>query len=163
MSFTGLNDSKPPKISRTFLSILIDSSSAVVSMVSIIPLIFCSFSLFSRFLGTDPMSRTTIGRRMTFIYILFCSLARSWYLSRFSPFFSFPFADMAKSTRWQILDYKCMIWSTGRDWVIFFLSQSHSESYVYDFLGQIIIINFIPTKTAHHIKIFIRAIYLKTL
>ena len=44
----SLSDSKSPKSSRTFINILADHNSAVVWMVSIIPLISSFASIFSK-------------------------------------------------------------------------------------------------------------------
>ena len=78
----SLSDSKSPQVSRTFLGILADCSSAVVWMVSILPLISRSSSLFSKFIGTVPCAPTAIGITFTLIFhSFFNSLARFRYLS----------------------------------------------------------------------------------
>ena len=81
-----------------------DFNNAVVWMVSILPLISSSPSLFSRFLETVLRAPTMID--ITIIYHnFFSSLARSRYLVGFSPSFTFILCltGMAKSSKWQVL------------------------------------------------------------
>ena len=83
------------QISRTLPGILADLSNAVVSLVSILPLIYNSTSPISKPLGTTPGKSTTI--RTNFTHMWQCR-------SIFSVFFSFfPFHSVVrrneKSTR----------------------------------------------------------------
>ena len=114
----------------------------MVWMVSIFPLISSSPSLFSRSWGTVPMTQTTIGINITFIFYSFFSfLARSRYLSSFSISFVFTlrFTGMAESSWWQVLF--CLLinirsdfsWGFGGP----FRFQSPREFYESHFLGQI--------------------------
>ena len=57
----SLSDNKSTLVSRTLLSILADFNCAVVLIVTILPLISSSPSLFSRPLETIPRAPTTIG------------------------------------------------------------------------------------------------------
>ena len=87
----SMSDNTSPQISRTLLSILVDCSSAVFWMVSMLPLISRFSSLFSKLFVTVPSARTTIGITFTLMFhSLFNSLARSRYLSLF---FYFPSAS----------------------------------------------------------------------
>ena len=93
------------QVSRTLLCILGDFNSPVVSIVSILPLIYGFLSFFCKSLETIQRAPTTSGITGTFIFhSLFKSLARSRYLSRFSlsiiiiillfwEFFTLTFAD----------------------------------------------------------------------
>ena len=85
----SLSDSKSPRIFRTLLSILVDFSSAEVWMVSILPLIFRSSNLFSRFLGLFQVPRLLLVQHRFLIPLLLCSLINFKYLSGFSPSFTF--------------------------------------------------------------------------
>ena len=79
ISHWSLSDSKPPQISRTLLSMLVDCISPVVWMILILPLISSSPTLFSRFLGTDSGAPITTGITVTIMFhYFFSSLARSW-------------------------------------------------------------------------------------
>ena len=103
VSHWSLCDSKSPQVSWTLLSILADLSSAVVWMVSACPLISKFSSPFTNLLGIVPSARITIGITVTFMFHVFSSLTRSWYLSIFSfSFNSFNyilwFIGTAKST-----------------------------------------------------------------
>ena len=70
-----------PQVSRTLLSILADLNSAVVRMVSILPLILSSFNLFFGMSGAVPRV-PIIGITITsMFYSFFSSLARFKYLS----------------------------------------------------------------------------------
>ena len=100
----NLCDSKFPQVFGTILSILANFNCTVVWIVSVLPLRFSSPTLFSRPLGTVPTAPTTIGITITFMFHSFSSsLARSRYLSIFSPSFTFTLlsAGITKSTRWQ--------------------------------------------------------------
>ena len=120
------------QVSKILLSILADFYDAVVWMVPIFPLVSCSSSLFSMPLGTVPRALTTVGITDTFKFRkIFCSLAKSKYLSCFLPSFSFIFstlsrfmylsifllsvisllrsAQMAKSANWDILFFLFVI------------------------------------------------------
>ena len=101
----NLRDSKSPQISWTFLSILANSSNAVVWMVSTCPLISKSSGPFTNPLGIIPSAPITIGITVIFMfYSFFSSLARSRYLPLFSPSFNFTLwsAGLAKSTIQQV-------------------------------------------------------------
>ena len=107
----SFSDSRFPQVSRTLLSILADLDNAVVCiladlnvvvwMVATRPLISNSSSPFINPLVTVSNAPITIGITVTFIFhSFFGSLARSRYLSFFSPFFSFTLrsAGTTKST-----------------------------------------------------------------
>ena len=66
-------------------------------MVSIVPLISPSFSLFSKPLGTVPSAPTTIGNTLNIIGFFFRSLARSKYLF----LFSLSFISLGDPLKWQ--------------------------------------------------------------
>ena len=87
---------------RPLLSILADLK-VVICMVFILSLISISSNLLSKPLGTIPSVPTTIGITITF-YSFLCSLARSKYLSVFSPSFIFTLlsAGTLKSSGWQV-------------------------------------------------------------
>ena len=90
VSHWSLNDSKSPQVSRTLLSILADLNSAVIWMVFSRVLISISSSPFTNPLVTVPSALITIGITVTFMFhSFFNSLARSRYLSLFSPTFNF--------------------------------------------------------------------------
>ena len=64
-----LSDSKKsPLVFRTFLRILTDFNNVVVCMVSRLPLIFSSASLFSKPLDTVPSIPTIIGITLNFMF-----------------------------------------------------------------------------------------------
>ena len=74
----SLSDNKSPHISRTFLRILTDFNSAVVWMVSTIPLVSISLSFFIKLMRTTPSASITIGITVSLIYhSLFHSRAKS--------------------------------------------------------------------------------------
>ena len=80
LSHWSLSDSKPPKVSRTLLSILADLNIAVVWIVSSRPLNSKSSSPFINPLVTVPREPITIGITITFMFrSFFNSSARSWY------------------------------------------------------------------------------------
>ena len=82
--------SNSPQVTRTLLSTIAEFNSPVDSIVSIIPLISNSFSLFSRFFGIVPMAPNAIEINAMFIFQNFSSsLTGSMYLASFSPSFSF--------------------------------------------------------------------------
>ena len=86
----SLSDSKSSQVSRNLLSILGDLNNAEVWMVSTRPFNSKSFSPCTNPLVTVPSAPIAIGITVTFmIHIFFNSLARSRYLSVFSPFLSF--------------------------------------------------------------------------
>ena len=69
------------------LSVILANLNAVAWMVSILPLIFNSFSLVPKLLGIIPSAPVTIGITVTLMLHNFChSLARSKHLYRFSLF-----------------------------------------------------------------------------
>ena len=97
---------KFPQVCRIIQSILADFSSVMARMVSILPLISCSSSFFPRFLVTVSKATITFSIILTFIfYNLFSSLAKSRYLSSFSPSFTFTLCSAGKSkfTIWQVI------------------------------------------------------------
>ena len=123
----SLSDSKSPQVSRTLLSILVNHNNAVVWMV-------WTFFLFSSLLVPSPIlwwlyraHQLQLVPPLPLCFIVFfSSLARSRYLSLFSPTFSFTlwFAGTAKSTLRQVLflsffnvDYH-LVWSSDRDYMI---------------------------------------------
>ena len=81
----SLNDSKPPQVSRTLLSILVDLNNVVYSMVSTWCVIFKFSRPFTNHLEIVPSAPITVIITGIFIFnSLFSSLARSWYSSSFS-------------------------------------------------------------------------------
>ena len=102
----SLSESKSPQVSRTRLSILAVLSNAVVWIVSTRPPTSKSSRPFNNHLVIVPNAPITIGIIVTFMFhSFFNSLARSRYLSFFSPSFRFILwsAGTAKSTILQIL------------------------------------------------------------
>ena len=71
---SSLGDSKSPQVSRTLHSIQIDLNYAVVCIVSILPLISNTSSLFSKLLETVPSAPITIGITVTLIFHNFSAL-----------------------------------------------------------------------------------------
>ena len=133
-----LSDSKSPQVSRNLLSILADLNNAVVWMVSTRPLISTSFSPCTNFLVTVPSVPITFGITVIFMFHnFFGSLARSWYLSLFSPSFSFTqlSAGTTKSTIRHVLKF-CWL-SLGLvawpslDYYNFSFSNRHLKPYYY--------------------------------
>ena len=94
----SLSDSKSPQVSRTHLSILADLKSAVVWMVSILPLIFSISSLFSRPCGCVPSAPIIIGIIVTFMFYSFPVICLSF------PFLLFSFYGQLE--RKNLLDKK---------------------------------------------------------
>ena len=90
-----LSDKKPPQVSRTLLSILVDLNSAVV-WISTRPLISTSYSPCTNPLLTVPRAPITTGITVTFT---FCSFFNSQARSRYVSFFS--------------LSFNFSLWSTG--------------------------------------------------
>ena len=139
----SLKDSKTTQVSRTFLSILADLNSAVVRIVSTLPLISDSSSLFSKRLGTVPSTPTTTGIIVTMFRSFLSSLARSKYLSifTFSIVFTLCSNRKAKSTRWQVLFFllrrSLTFWTRLGDPFVF---QSLWEIYKSNFLWWILVV-----------------------
>ena len=110
-----LNDSKSPQVSRTLLTIQADLNNAIVWMVSTLPFISKSSSLFINPLVTVPKIPITVGIIVTFMFhSFFISLEKSSYLSFFSFSFNFTLlsAGTGKSTILQILIFfKIIFWS----------------------------------------------------
>ena len=77
-SFTGVSDNKSPLVSWTLLRNPANLDSAVVSMISLLPMISNSSSLLSKPLRTVPSVPTTISITVTFLRVsqLLSSLAR---------------------------------------------------------------------------------------
>ena len=108
---------KSPEVSWTLLSILADLNNVVVWMVSTRPIISKSSSPFTNPLVTVPRAPITIGIIVTFMfYSFFNSLAKSRYLSFFSPSFNYTLwsAGTAKSTILQVLSFLLIIIRSGR-------------------------------------------------
>ena len=82
-----LSDSKSSQVFMTLLSILANFNNAVVYMVSILPLIYNSASLFYKFLRTVPRAPTIICIIVTFIFHAFFQL--SGKIQVFVSFFTF--------------------------------------------------------------------------
>ena len=81
---------KCPQQSRTLLSILANLNYSVVWIVTTRPLISKSSSFYRNHLVTALRAPVTTGISVTFIFHNFFSfLARSWYLSLFTLYFSF--------------------------------------------------------------------------
>ena len=113
----NLSGSKSPQFSWTLLSILADFSSTEVWTISILPTISSSSCLFSSFFGTVLRAPAMISTTVTFIFCnFFSSLARSRYLSSFSPPYTF--------TLWS-----CLL--TGIGWYVYILKSNISPN-----LGQ---------------------------
>ena len=87
ISWWGLSGSKSPQFSRTLLSILTVFNNDVVWMVSTRPPTFKSCNPFNNPLVTVVKAPITIG--IMFTFMLYCSLARSRYLSFISISLSF--------------------------------------------------------------------------
>ena len=84
------SDSNAPQISWTLLNVMADFCCTTIWMVSILPLIFSSPSLFSRFLGNVPRAPTTIVNIVAFkFHNFFSSLTKCKYFSCFLPSFTF--------------------------------------------------------------------------
>ena len=124
----------------THLSILADLNCAVVWIVSILPLISISLSLFSRSLGTVPRAQITIAIPDTIIsHSFFCSMTRSRYFSIFLPFFFCLHILQLKQQNLQVIFFK----KKKKVSLVFnseigdhFLSQSPRELYDFHFLRQ---------------------------
>ena len=92
VSYRSLSDTKSHQVSRTLLSILANLNNAVVWMVTTRLLISNSSIPFINTLATGLSAPFTIGTTVTFMFhscCFFSSLTRSYYLSFFSPSFSF--------------------------------------------------------------------------
>ena len=72
----SLSDRKTPKVSRTFLSILADLNNAVAWMVSTCPLIFKSYSPFTKSLGLFRAHQLQLESLSSVCSIVFSSF--SW-------------------------------------------------------------------------------------
>ena len=68
----NLTDSKSPQVSRTYLSILADLNSAVVS---ILPMFSNFSSLFSNSSGTVPSAPLTTGITVNLMFHIFCQFS----------------------------------------------------------------------------------------
>ena len=112
----SLSDNKSPQVSRTLLSILAVLNNAVVLMVSTLLPTSKSSSPFNNPLVTVPNAPITIGIIITFMFhCFFNSLARSSYLSFFTPYFSFILwsAETVKSTILKVLFLLLIIIRSG--------------------------------------------------
>ena len=129
----SLSDGKSPRVSRTLLGILTDLSN--VWKVSTSPLISKTFSLFITLLGIVPSAPITIGITVTVMFhCIFCSLARSGYLSLFWPSFNFTlrFAGTAMSTIRQVF-FLCFCWLSlgfggARGVVVIVVGNGHGDT-----------------------------------
>ena len=113
----SLSDSKFPQVSRTLLSILAVLSNVIIWIVSTRPLTSKSSRPFNNPLVIVPKAPITIGTIVTFLFhSFFNSLARSRYLSFFSPSFSFILwsAGTVKSTILQFFFFLLIIIRSGR-------------------------------------------------
>ena len=82
----NLSDNRYFQVSRTLLIILANFRNAFVWIVSTSPQIFKSSSPFTNQIGIVQSAGTSTGITSTFMFdSFFCSLARSRYLSLFSP------------------------------------------------------------------------------
>ena len=70
----SLSDNTSPQVSRTLLSILGNLNNAEIWMVSILPLIFNSFSLFSEYLVTILSAPTITSITITLMFTVFLIL-----------------------------------------------------------------------------------------
>ena len=118
----NLRGRKSPQVSRTL--VLAELDNVVVWRNFPCPLISKSSSSFTNPLGIFPNAPITIDITITSMFYIFCSLARSQYLSFFLFSFNFTLwsARMAKSSIHLVLffffvDYH-LVWSTGGDKVI---------------------------------------------
>ena len=112
----SLNGFKSPQVSRTPLSIMADFNSAIVWMISTRFLMSTSANPCTNPLITVPRAIITIGITINFMFhSFFTSLARSRYLSLFSPSFNFTLwsARTAKSTIRQVLCFLLTISRSG--------------------------------------------------
>ena len=148
----SLSDSKFPQVSKHLLSIRADLNNAIVWMISTRLVISKSSNLPTNPLVTEQSSPITISVTFTFMFHnLFNSLARSRYLSLFSPSFSFTLrsARTPKSNIQQVLFFSffffffCCCWLSlalvvwlGLDDP--FVSQDPREFYASHFPGQIL-------------------------
>ena len=141
--YWSLNDSMSLEVSRTLLSILVDLNNAFVWMVLILLLISSFFSLYSKFLDSDPRAPSTVGITVTFMFysFFFSSLSRPKYMFIF--WFSFIFtrrsAGTAKSIWWQVIYPRYLIlrqafWLGLGDLC---LSKNPWEFHAFHFLGRI--------------------------
>ena len=108
----SLSDSKSPQVSTTRLRILAVLSNAVIKKVSTRLPTSMSSRPFNNPLVIVPNAPITTGKIVTFMFhSFFNSLARSRYLSFFSPSFRFILwsAGTAKSTILQILFFLLII------------------------------------------------------
>ena len=80
------SDSKSPQVPKILQSIPTDFNSTVGWLVSILPLMFGSSSLFSRSLATVSRAPTTSGTTVTFMFHSF--------LVRYEYLFIFPFSSI---------------------------------------------------------------------
>ena len=127
----GLSDSKCPQVSSSLLSILVNLNNAVVSMVSILPLIFYSASPFSKPFRTVPSVPNIIDITISFIfYRFFCCLTRSKYLFIFLLYLISTLWSMgtAKFTKFFFFVKWYEVWSSVKNWVI---SKSQKILYVF--------------------------------
>ena len=135
---TEVSDNKSLQVSRTLLIILADFNSAVVFMVSILPLISSSASPFSRVLETVSRFQWQLVSLTTSCSTTFSSsLARSRYFSMLSLSFIFTLwsAVTAKFTRYQEIFF-LVSWPGFGD---LFASQSPRDFHASHFLAQILV------------------------
>ena len=125
--------------------ILADLSNVVVFMVSSLPLISNSASLFFKLVRTFPCASTIIGINITVMfYSFFCSLVRSNYFSISSLSFSFTLEEQQNPLNDKFF-LSCKLTRGLALWLGLsgpFLSQSPREFYTFHFWGRILHIPF---------------------
>ena len=99
--FSQKSDSKSLHICRIFLSILADFTCALGWIVSILPLISTSPSLFSRFLGTVIRTPTMIDITITFHNLFQFSSKALVFVEFFSLFYYHTMVN-CNGKRWQV-------------------------------------------------------------
>ena len=135
------SDCKPPHVSRTLLSILVDLNSAVVWMNSILFVISSSSSLLVRPLRTVPKATTTTGINVTIMFhSFFSSVTRPKYWSIFFHFLLFSLSNLLERQNAQDDKFFSFCWLT-LDLAFWpglsdpFVSQRSREFYASNFLG----------------------------
>ena len=105
------DNSKSPQVSCSFLNILDNPSSAVISIGSSLSLVSNSFSLFKALLTVLNTPNST-AIMITFMFHSFYSFREIFkHLSPFSIFFHFPYVIHCNSNKWinNTLDYKFFV------------------------------------------------------
>ena len=83
----SLSDGKSCQLSRTYLSIIADLSSALVKIVLIFPLISLSFNLLPKPLWIIPSAPTTIGITIIFMFLRFFFIHIQIFINAFPLFY----------------------------------------------------------------------------